>query len=186
MADQSPPESESSPTVEVGDVRFEGQFRPEERAALAAQFSACRFRIVERSVLGGGAVLVEWEGGSATVPREAPRPLFAAPRRALYVLELADRPSDPPQTVPASDQSGGAYRPGVRRGSAASGPPAARLERIDSAAELAARYPGQFPTARVRTDWRDRLRRMMRDVWPALMLAVATVWVLALAWTCRA
>ena len=29
------------------------------------------------------------------------------------------------------------------------------------------------------------VRRAIRSVWPALMLAVATVWVLATAWTCR-
>lgn len=172
--------------VEVGGVRFEGEFRAEERAALAAQFSACRFRIVERSALGTGAALVEWEAGSATAPREAPRPLYAAPRRALYVLELAGPSSDRPPIGTASDQPSGGQRPEVMDESAASGPPAARLERIDTAADLASRYPGQFPTARVRVDWRDRLRRMIRDVWPALMLAVTTVWVLAFAWTCRA
>jgi hypothetical protein len=60
-----------------------------------------------------------------------------------------------------------------------------QLERVEDNADLAARFPGHFPQARVRQDWPDRLRRAIRSVWPALMLAVATVWVLATVWTCR-
>lgn len=186
MADYSPPDSESSTAVEVGGVRFEGDFRPHERAALAAQFSACRFRMVARSALDEGTALVEWEGGSATAPREAPRPLFAAPRRALYVVALAGPASSPPPVGSTAEHPGGSPVRGIPRAGRSSDGIEARLDRIDSAADLATRYSGQFPTARVRTDWRDRLRRLMRDVWPALMLAVATVWALAFAWACRA
>jgi hypothetical protein len=60
-----------------------------------------------------------------------------------------------------------------------------QLERVEDNADLATRFPGHFPQARVRQDWPDRLRRAIRSVWPALMLAVATVWVLATVWTCR-
>jgi hypothetical protein len=60
-----------------------------------------------------------------------------------------------------------------------------RLERIEDDADLAARFPGHFPQARIRQDWQDRLRRAIRSVWPALMLAVATVWVLVTVSTCR-
>lgn len=176
MADQS------QPVAEVGSVRFEGDFQPVEREALAAQFSACRFRLLERSALGSGVVLVEWEGRGAAPQRGGARPLFAAPRQALYVLDISGSSpiSAPPGGLPS--QMGGATsaRPaaGDRQGPA-------RLERVDSQEDLAARYPGHFPTARVRADWRDRLRRLVRDVWPALMLAAATIWVLALVWTCR-
>jgi hypothetical protein len=152
------PPAEVTETVDVDGVRFEGAFRPVEREFLAAQFGACRFRLLARSALTPDLALVEWEG--APLPPTGPRPIVATPRRATYVLDSAA---------------------GVT-GRAWSG---LRLEPIVGGADLASRFPGHFPAVRVRQDWRDRLRRAVQDVSPALMLAVATLWVLALVWSCR-
>lgn len=138
--------------VERGGIRFEGDFRPPERAFLASQFGACRFRLVARSALRADVALVEWVGQG---PGDAggPRPIRAMPRQATYVL--------------------GASAGGME------------LDRVDDNTDLAGRYPGHFPQAHIRQDWQERLRRALRSVWPALMLAVATVWVLATVSTCR-
>jgi hypothetical protein len=152
------PPAEVSETVDVDGVRFEGAFRPVEREFLAAQFGACRFRLLARSALTPDLALVEWEG--APLPSTGPRPIVSAPRRATYVLDAA-------AGVTGRDWSG------------------LRLEPVVGGADLAARFPGHFPAVRIRVDWRDRLRRAVRDVWPALMLAVATLWVLAVVWSCR-
>jgi hypothetical protein len=146
--------------VEADGVRFEGDFRPTEREFLASQFGDCRFRLLARSVLGAPLALVEWEG--APVRGAGPQPLAGAPRRATYVLD----------------------------GAAAGGPTGVawsgmRLDRVDGPGELATRFPGHFPDARLTEDWRDRLNRAVKDVWPALMLVVASVWLLAVLWACR-
>jgi hypothetical protein len=151
--------------VEIEGVRFVGAFRPTEREFLAAQFGACAFRLLARSAQGADLALVEWEAGPPQ--GGGPSPLSGLPRRATYVLD-----------------AGGAGGGGGAR--ARAGPWAGlRLERVDSPRDLATRYPGHFPDARLRQDWRDRLRRAVQDVWPALMVAVATIWVLAVVWACR-
>jgi hypothetical protein len=145
--------------VEVDGVRFEGDFRPVEREFLASQFSACRFRLLARSVLGERLALVEWQGAPAR--GTGPSPLAGAPRRATYVLDAA-----------AGGPAGVAWS-------------GMRLDRVDGPGELLSRFPGHFPDVRLSQDWGDRRRRAVRDVWPALMLVVATVWVLAVIWACR-
>jgi len=146
--------------VEVDGVRFEGDFRPQEREFLAAQFGACRFRLLGRSVLGAPLALLEWEG--TPLRSSGPRPLAGSPRQAIYVLNAAA----------AGGPSGVAWS-------------GMRLERVDGPGELATRFPGHFPDARLTQGWRDRLGRAARDVWPALMLVVASVWLLAVFWACR-
>jgi hypothetical protein len=148
--------------MEIEGVRFEGAFRPTEREFLAAQFGACVFRLLARSALGADLALVAWEAGPPQ--GGGPSPLSGLPRRATYVLDASA--TDDARTGP--------------------GPwPALRLERIDSPRDLATRYAGHFPDVRLSQDWRDRLRRAVQDVWPALMVAVATIWVLAVVWACR-
>jgi hypothetical protein len=142
--------------VEIEGVRFVGAFRPPERELLAAQFGACTFRLLARSAQGADLTLVEWEAGPPQ--GGGPSPLSGLPRRATYVLDASG----------AGRGGGGAV-----------------AERVDSPRDLATRYPGHFPDARLRQDWRDRLRRALQDVWPALMVAVATIWVLAVVWACR-
>ena len=164
MTRSPPPPAELPPpdVVEIGGVRFEGAFRPSEREYLAAQFGACAFRLLARSAQGAELALVEWEAGPP--PGGGPSPLSGLPRRATYVLDAS-----------AAGEAG-----------AGAGPwGGLQLERVDSPRDLAARYPGHFPDARLRQDWRDRLRRALQDVWPALMVAVATIWVLAVVWACR-
>ncbi|HEX2513220.1 MAG TPA: hypothetical protein VH257_00850 [Chloroflexota bacterium] len=166
MTRSPPPPSEQpagppADVVEIGGVRFEGAFRPSEREYLAAQFGACAFRLLARSGQGADLALVEWEAGPPQ--GGGPSPLSGLPRRATYVLDAS-----------AAGEVG-----------AGAGPwGGLQLERVDGPRDLAARYPGHFPDARLRQDWRDRLRRAVQDVWPALMVAVATIWVLAVAWAC--
>lgn len=161
-------QDESQPAVEVGTVQFIGPFRPEEREFLAAQFNRCRFRFLARSALDHRLTLVQWEG--APSGRGGPSPLFSPPARSTYVID-------------------GSGRPG-RYGGAAAPPPVRPagggmiLDRIDGDAELQTRYADHFPTVRLGTPWWDRLRRLFRGTMPALMVAVASTWLLAVAWAC--
>jgi hypothetical protein len=162
--------------VEIEGVRFVGAFRPTEREFLAAQFGACAFRLLARSAQGADLALVEWEAGPPQ--GGGPSPLSGLPRRATYILDASGAGS-------AGGGSGVVAERGAERGAGAGPWAGLHLERVDGPRDLATRYPGHFPDARLRQDWRDRLRRAVQDVWPALMVAVATIWVLAVVWACR-
>jgi hypothetical protein len=144
--------------VRIGSVELAGAFRPEEREFLAAQFGSCRLELLARSVRDERVALVAWRPTAPLVSR-GPRPLFGAPGQATYVL----------------DGSAGA--------ASAAGPGAGlTLARVDSTGELNARYPGHFPGVRIKTAWRERLRRLWHGATPAVILALAVLWAALLWW----
>ena len=147
-------------------IIFEGAFTPQEREFLAGQFSRCRWELLARSALDDRIALVRWQPLARGKPA-GPRPLFAAPTYATYVLDLSAGRGDPP------GRPGG---PATRAGGRSPG-----LLRVDDTAALTASYADHFPGAHVKTPGWLRLRRAWHRAIPLLIAVLAATW-LALVW----
>jgi hypothetical protein len=145
---------------QIGSVAFRGAFQPVEREFLVGQFSHCSFELLARSVLDPRLALVAWRpaGGGAGA---GPRPLRAAPQRAVYVLD-GNALSDTPAGLGSMRQER------VRQAGA--------LTRVDTTQELEARHTGHFPGVRLSTPLWDRLRRAIRGGAPVLIVVVLAIW----------
>jgi hypothetical protein len=139
----------------MDNVTFHGDFTPQERAILAAQFGRCRLVLVARSVVDPRVVLLQWLPALPVTHQMhslLPGPMGALAGRHFYVL---DARTEPPQVVP-----------------------------VATTAELHRRYPGHFPGVRLApwpAEWLSSAWVRLTRPSPAHLLVVALVWLLALA-----
>ncbi|MER3404105.1 MAG: hypothetical protein C4289_02095 [Chloroflexota bacterium] len=137
-------------------ILFRGDFTPQERAILAAQFGHCRLVLVARSVIDSRVILVQWLAASGSTGRRAipvtPGTLAALGRRHFYVLD------------------------------ARVNPPA--LVHVATSDELHRAYPGHFPGVQLAPSPLEPLYRLWDRLLrpgPAHLLVVTFLWLLAVA-----
>ena len=159
---------DQAPSVRAGNVEIAGAFDAAEREFLAAQFGRCRFELLARSAHEPKVALVAWSAAPAGIARGGPSPLFAPPQQATYVL----------------DGTGGSATSGGPGAAATAGGMA--LVRVESSADLEARYRGHFPGVRLQVSWWQKVRRLWPGALPGIMVAGFAVWLAAVAQTCRA
>jgi hypothetical protein len=155
----------AAPIEQIGSVAFAGAFEAVEREYLARQFSICRFEMLARSKLDARVALISW--APALPPGGGASPLYAAPKRATYVLDgnaLAAEANAPNRGQPTATGA---------------------LTRVDSTAELHRRFAGAFPDARVSVSWWDRVRQAFRGALPGIIAAVVALWLAIAIWIFR-